>query len=201
MTKTLIISRIKLIIASMVLLSYIFIILLFSDELFPYIWVLLGFPIFIIPIAYIYISIKSIELIRKNNNILNWIPLFILIIIIIIYIFLNPLSIRQAFNYKRNYEKRNNIVNDIIREKDINEKDYIKILDDDNDDISCNGKVYVHKNTKNETLIEFCITLPFPDGGYSLFYSSGNETLIKKNINYISDIKKMDKNWYLVHFK
>lgn len=94
-------SRIKLIVGSIVLLLYMFIILWFSDALFPYIYMLLGFPIFIIPITYICMFIRSIRLIKEKNNILNWIPLFILIFIIIVYMFFNPLYLNKVYNYKK----------------------------------------------------------------------------------------------------
>lgn len=190
-------SRIKLIVGSIVLLLYMFIILWFSDALFPYIYMLLGFPIFIIPILYICMFIRSIRLIKEKNNILNWIPLFILIFIIIVYMFFNPLYLNKVYNYKKNYEKRNNIVNTIIKEENKNKEKNILYLETQNYNVSFNGEIYIYKNTENERLIEFCITLPFPNGGYSLFYSSSNETLIKKNINYISDIKKWIKTGIL----
>ena len=105
---------------------------------------------------------------------------------------------KQIINYKKNYKERNDIINEIIQEKD---NEYVKNISNKNSDISCDGKLYIHKNIESEILIEFCLSPAFPDGGCSLFYSSGNQELIKNNIISIDSIKKMDDNWYIVNFK
>ena len=143
--------------------------------------------------------IKSINLIKENKvYLLNWLPLFILIFIIIIYIFFNPLYIKQIINYKKNFEIRTSLVNNIKKEKNVNQNKYIENV---SNEVSCNGKIYVYINTDTETLVEFCISPGFPDGGTSLFYSSHNERFIKDNLISVENIKKLNDNWYIVNFK
>lgn len=107
-------DKIKLIIINIILMIYIFIILWFSDELFIYFWILYFIPLIIIPILYIYMLIKSIRLMKEETKIfLNWIPLLILIFIIIVWIFFNPIGLRNQYEFKKYFDDRNYIVNQI----------------------------------------------------------------------------------------
>lgn len=60
--------KVKLIITNIALLLYMIIILWFFDELFINILLFIGLPIFIIPILYIYMFIKSIRLIKEKER-------------------------------------------------------------------------------------------------------------------------------------
>ncbi len=154
---------------------------------------------FIFILIYIILFIKSVCLIIKNpRKVFGWIPLFILILIIGISIVYNYSSERNV--YKNNLVERNKIVNDILDKKRYTTSIYTETLKN-NSKLSCNGKVYIHRNTDIDTLIEFCISFGFPDGGSSLIYSTGDEKYIKKHINSINKIRKMDNNWYYVYFE
>lgn len=150
-------------------------------------------------LIYILLFIKSVCVIIENpKKVFRWIPLFILILIIGINVLYNYSHEKNL--YKNNLVEGNKVVNDILNKEKYTTSVYTETLKN-NSKLSCNGKVYIHRNTDIDALIEFCISFGFPDGGSSLIYSTGDEEYIKKYINSINKIKKMDNNWYYVYFE
>lgn len=192
-------DKIKLIIINIILMIYIFITLWFSDELFIYFWILYFIPVIIIPILYVYMLIKSIRLVKEKIKIfLNWIPLLILIFIVVVCIFFNPIDLRNQYEFKKYFDDRNYIINQIQNDF---ESGNIFMLDEEYKNLSCSGKVNIFLSNEKERLIGFCYSLSITDGGSYFIYSSDGQELIKKNIKFIEKIEFKDKNWYYVQLK
>lgn len=196
------INSIKMIIIDIFLFMYIFIILWFFDELFVYMWLLFFIPLVIIPITYIYMLIKSIKLIKKEfNNFLNWIPLFILIFIVIVWFFFNPADLRNEYEFKKFLNDRNYIINQVEKDKSkFSENSRIK-LDEKYEKLSRDGEINIFLNNEKGSLIGFTLSIGIPDGGIYLVYSSNGKKLIKDNIKLIDEIEEIDKNWYYITLK
>lgn len=196
------INSIKMIIIDIFLFMYIFIILCFFDELFVYMWVLFFVPLVIIPITYIYMFVKSIILIKQEvNNYLNWISLFILILIVIMWIFFNPSNLRNKYEFRKYSDDRSYIINQAKKDKSkFKEKSKIK-LEEKYEKLSRDGEITIFLNNEKESLIGFTISAGIPDGGIYLVYSSNGKKLIKDNIKLIDEIEEIDKNWYYITLK
>lgn len=197
-------KQFKIIIISILLLTYTIILLLFSEKIFPFI--AFSIPpiamllIFIIPIIIIYILIKSINLIKEDvRNVFNWIPLIILIITMI-FIGLSD-SLKVDYNFKKYFNNRNYIVNQIKSEAlDVSENGSV-LLAGEYKNVSCDGTARVFLNTQSQILISFCQDVGIPTGGSYFVYSSNGKDLIKRNMSQIENINKKDKNWYYVQLK
>lgn len=192
-------DTIKLIIINIIMLIFTILIRCFYDKLWS---VLILFKIspFILILINIFLLVKSIKLIIKNSKkIFEWIPLFILISGVSINFLYDSLYEKNL--YRINLEKRNEVVRSILSKNIYTTDVYSERLEDDNSKISCNGKVYIHRNTDEDALIEFCISFGFPDGGSSIVYSTGNEKYIKEYITSVNRVRKLDTNWYYVYFK
>lgn len=204
MIKTLKNKQFKITIISILLLAYTIILLLFSEKIFPFI--AFSIPpiamllIFIIPITIIYILIKSINLIKEDvRNVFNWISLIILIITMI-FIGLSD-SFKVDYNFKKYFNDRNYIVNQIkSRKLDVSEDGSVP-LTREYKNVSCDGTAKVFLNTKNQILISFCQDFGIPNGGSYFVYSSNGKDLIKSNMNLIENINKKNENWYYVQLK
>ena len=196
------INSIKMIIIDIFLFMYIFIILCFFDELFVYMWVLFFVPLVIIPITYIYMFVKSIILIKQEvNNYLNWISLFILILIVIMWIFFNPSNLRNKYEFRKYSDDRSYIINQVKKDKSkFKEKSKIK-LEEKYEKLSRDGEITIFLNNEKESLIGFTISAGIPDEKTYLVYSSSGEKIIKDNIKLITEIEKIDKYWYYVQLK
>lgn len=195
-------NSIKMIVTNIFLFIYIFIISWFFDELFTYMWVLFFVPVLIIPISYFYMLIKSIKLIKKEfNNFLNWIPLFILIFIVIVWFFFNPADLRNKYEFKKYLNERNYIINQVKKSKSkFSENSRIK-LDEKYEKLSCDGEIQIFLNNEKGSLIGFTISIGLPDGGIYLVYSSNGKKLIKDNIKLIDEMEEINKNWYYITLK
>ena len=197
-------KQFKITIISILLLTYTIILLLFSEKIFPFI--AFSIPpiamllIFIIPIIIIYILIKSINLIKEDvRNVFNWIPLIILIITMI-FIGLSD-SLKVDYNFKKYFNNRNYIVNQIKSEAlDVSENGSV-LLAGEYKNVSCDGTARVFLNTQSQILISFCQDVGIPTGGSYFVYSSNGKDLIKRNMSQIENINKKDKNWYYVQLK
>lgn len=193
-----------LIIISTLLLIYTTILSLFSEKIFlfiafsiPPIAILL---VLIIPITIIYILIKSVNLTKEDvRNVFNWIPLIILIITMI-FIGLSD-SFKVDYNFKKYFNDRNYIVNQIKSESlDVSENGSV-LLAGEYKNVSCDGTARVFLNTQSQILISFCQDVGIPTGGSYFVYSSNGKDLIKRNMSQIENINKKDKNWYYVQLK
>lgn len=187
-----------LLLMTIILFIYSYILFWFADELFPLVWLSCGICILIIPITWLINFIKSINYITKGyKNIKHYIPLLIIFITTFIFFTFNPDDMRNEYDYKRYYDERVEYIRIVELNNDIEKltelpKKYKKI--------SRTGKAYVYLNNENELLIGFHFDLSFPDGGSELVYSSGGIKLIKDNINDIYKIHQKDKNWFMVYF-
>ena len=197
-------KQFKVTIISILLLAYTIILLLFSEKIFPFI--AFSIPpiamllIFIIPITIIYVFIKSINLIKENiKNIFNWIPLFILFIILMFIGLCDIFKIN--YNFKKYFNDRNYIVNQIKSGKLNISEDGSVLLTKKYKNVSCDGTARVFMNNKNQVLICFCQNIGIPQGGSYLVYSSNGKDLIRSNMSQIENINKKNKNWYYVQLK
>lgn len=185
---------------SIILFIYSYLIFWFNKEIFEYVFMLLGFPMFIIFPLYIFIIISSLLCIKVNcKKIFNWLPLFTIIILTLLFNFLNPTKLREQMEYKKYYNKRNKMVQEVIK-KNISYTNNIVELPEEYKQISNNGKMYIYLNNKQDTLIGFSVYMSFPDEGSEIIYSSGGKRLIEENFNSVHSIEQRDNNWFYVKF-
>lgn len=186
-----------IIVLLIMIFNYIFV--WFSKELFVYIWITLGLPILVIMIGDLLAFLHILKLIQADRKKLaNWIPLFIFILIIILFIVFPPHETREYYEYKKYYNKRTEVV-DMIKNGSLESSEHKEVLLPNNyKKISDFGEIYVYLNNERETLIGFWINKSFPDGGNEIVYSSNGEKLIKENIGSIRKIEKRNNNWYFI---
>ncbi len=172
----------------------------FSDEIFENLFIFCIPIYFVLVLAYIIISIYVFIDILKNRKIINFIVLIIMIIGIILNVFFPFQKIKYSFNFKKYFDQRNEVIN-YVRDDDI-------ILDENNKatlplkycNLSSECKIKVYQ-ANDSLVVGFSLYRGFLGEGSKLFvYSSGKDEVknIKKSIDYIFSIKKLDDNWYYV---
>ena len=135
---------------------------------------------------------------RKMFKILFFIFLFFSVFVV--FDFINDKKLKTDFESKL-----------ILREEDIDKieikeleiyKNNRVILTEKYGDVAENNYVYVYVCNDKEKVISFLYKAGIPDEDQYIFYSSGNDDLIKKYVpkSYYSYIEKITDNWYMVQF-
>ena len=135
---------------------------------------------------------------RKMFKILFFIFLFFSVFAV--FDFINDKKLKTDFESKLILREE---VIDKIENKELEiYKNNRVILTEKYDDVAENNYVYVYVCNDKEKVISFLYKAGIPDEDQYIFYSSGNDDLIKKYVSK-SDyyyIEKITDNWYMVQF-
>lgn len=176
----------------------------FFDELFDtfFIFVFLGF--LILTTVYLVFLIYIIIYTLKNKKKSNYILVIILIVLFLINLFFPFRSVKYYVDYKFKLNDRMDVINYIKNnDVEISDNNLVKLPFKYRNLSSCGREVVVYKDGNNLTILFFLLRGFVPTGGNAFVYSDSKEAenAIKKNINYISSIKKIDNHWYYIVFE
>lgn len=135
---------------------------------------------------------------RKMFKILFFIFLFFSVFAV--FDFINDKKLKTDFESKLILREE---VIDKIENKELEiYKNNRVILTEKYGDVAENNYVYVYVCNDKEKVISFLYKAGIPDEDQYIFYSSGNDDLIKKYVpkSYYSYIEKITDNWYMVQF-
>lgn len=176
----------------------------FFDELFDtfFIFVFLGF--LILTTVYLVFLIYIIIYTLKNKKKSNYILLIILIVLFLINLFFPFRSVKYYVDYKFKLNDRMDVINYIKNnDVEISDNNLMKLPFKYRNLSSGGGEVVVYKDGNNLTILFFLLRGFVPTVENAFVYSDSKEAgnAIKKNINYISSIKKIDNHWYYIVFE
>ena len=135
---------------------------------------------------------------RRVVKILFFIFLFVVITLIIDFI--------GDKKFKNDFDSKLILREEVIEKIESKELKLYKnnkvILTEKYYNVAENNYVYVYVCNDKEKVISFLYKAGIPDEDQYIFYSSGNDDLIKKYVpkSYYSYIEKITDNWYMVQF-
>lgn len=130
-------------------------------------------------------------------------------ILFFIFLFYGVFAVFDFINDKKlktDFDSKLVLREEVIEKIESNELKLYKnnrvILTEKYDDVAENNYVYVYVCNDKEKVISFLYKDGIPDEDQYIFYSSGNDDLIKKYVpkSYYSYIEKITDNWYMVQF-
>ena len=129
--------------------------------------------------------------------------LFFIFLLFVITLIIDFIGDRK---FKNDFESKLILREEVIKKIESKELEVYKnnrvILTEKYGDVAENDYVYVYVCNDKEKVISFLYKDGIPDEDQYIFYSSGNDDLIKKYVpkSYYSYIEKITDNWYMVQF-
>lgn len=130
-------------------------------------------------------------------------------ILFFIFLFFSVFAVFDFINDKKlktDFDSKLILREEVIKKIESKELELYKnnrvILTEKYGDVAENNYVYVYVCNDKEKVISFLYKAGIPDEDQYIFYSSGNDDLIKKYVpkSYYSYIEKITDNWYMVQF-
>ncbi len=193
-------NKYNLLIMSILLFVLSFVVSWYGDQMLDSL-LLLVIPIDIaLIICWIVLLVLSIRKIKKDRAYINYITIAVLVLLYITIVFFPFREAKvklELYAYEADRTKVVEMVKDYNIQLDEDGMDYV--LPAEYKHLSSDGEVYLYENDERGQVIGFWIFRGLSIGGSAqLVYSSGDDGLVRMNIEYIKYIEKLKDIWYYV---
>ena len=182
----------------------------YADQLCSTVFLFVYFPFGLcLKIFYIFVFIFTIRKICIEKWFTGIISIALLVVTLLLYILFPFREIKIQYELDRYEAKRIEIINKVINREFFSKDEYGNPVYEPYNlklplgykKYSSSGEITVYQNNNDGVVIGFWIYRGMLSGSIELIYSTGEESLIRKNENGhpIREINKLGDKWYLVY--